>query len=58
MQTRQSHYKALYRTSQAAIADVREYRAVYYNSTRLHSTLDYRTPMDYEKTLNEVSGLS
>jgi transposase InsO family protein len=29
--------------------------AVYYNSKRLHSTLGYTTPMDYEKTLNKVS---
>ena len=48
----------LYRTRQAAIADVREYVAVYYNSKRLHSTLGYRTPMDYEKDLNKVSGIS
>jgi len=46
----------LYRTRRAAIADVREYVAVYYNSKRLHSTLDYQTPMDYEKTLSKVSG--
>jgi len=48
----------LYRTRQEAMADVREYVAVYYNSLRLHSTLDYKTPMEYEKTLNEVSGNS
>jgi transposase InsO family protein len=46
----------LYKTRQHAIADVREYVAVYYNATRLHSTLGYKTPMDYEKTLNKVSG--
>jgi len=46
----------LYRTRQEAIADVREYVAVYYNSKRLHSTLGYKTPMDYEKTLSKVSG--
>ena len=46
----------LYKTRQAAIADVREYVAVYYNSRRLHSTLGYKTPMDYEKMLNKVSG--
>ena len=46
----------LYRTRQEAMADVREYVAVYYNSQRLHSTLDYRTPLDYEKDLNKVSG--
>ena len=48
----------LYKTRQAAIADVREYVAVYYNSKRLHSTLGYKTPMNYEKTLNKVSGIS
>ncbi len=48
----------LYRTRQEVIADVREYVAVYYNSLRLHSTLGYMTPMDYENTLNEVSGKS
>ena len=47
----------LYRSRQAAIADVREYVAVYYNSMRLHSTLGYRTPMDYEKGLSKVSGI-
>jgi len=45
----------LYRTREQAIADVREYVAVYYNSKRLHSTLGYKTPMNYEKDLNEVS---
>ena len=48
----------LYRTREEAIADVREYVAVYYNSRRLHSTLGYKTPMDYEKTLNKVSGIT
>jgi putative transposase len=46
----------LYRTRQAAITDVREYVAVYYNSKRLHSTLGYKTPLDYEKDLSKVSG--
>ena len=44
-----------YRTRLEAIADVREYVAVYYNSKRLHSTLEYMTPMNYEKRLNKVS---
>ena len=48
----------LYTTRQAAIADVREYIAVYYNSQRLRSTIGYKTPMDYEKLLNNVSGIS
>lgn len=47
----------LYRTRQEAIADVREYVAVYYNSKRLHSALGYTTPMNYEKRLNNVSGI-
>lgn len=46
----------LYRTQLEAMADVREYVAVYYNSQRLHSTLGYTTPMNYEKDLNKVSG--
>jgi putative transposase len=48
----------LYRTRQEAMADVREYVAVYYNSKRLHSTLGYKTPMDYEKILSKVPGNS
>jgi len=47
-----------YRTRQAAIADIREYVAVYYNARRLHSTLGYKTPLDYENTYNKVSGIS
>jgi transposase InsO family protein len=47
----------LYKTRQAAIADVRKYVAVYYNSKRLHSTRGYKTPMDYEKDLNKVYGI-
>jgi putative transposase len=48
----------LYRTRQQAIADVREYVAVYYNAKRLHSTLGYTTPLNYEKRLNKVSGIA
>jgi transposase InsO family protein len=48
----------LYRTRQTAIADVREYVALYYNSKHLHSTLDYKTPVNYEKDLDTVSGIS
>ncbi len=46
-----------HRTGQEAIADVREYMAVYYNSKHLHSTLGFTTPMNYEKRLNKVSGI-
>ena len=45
-----------YQTRLEAIADVREYVVVYYNSKRLHSTLAYMTPINYEKRLNKVSG--
>ena len=45
-----------YHTRQEAMADVREYVAVYYNSKRLHSTLGYMTPMNYENIVNKVSG--
>ena len=40
------------------MTDVREYVAVYYNSKRLHSTLGYKTPMNHEKDLSKVSGIS
>jgi len=45
----------LYPTRAQAITDVREYVAVYYNSKRLHSTLGYTTPLNYERNLNKVS---
>ena len=48
----------LYRTRQEAIADVREYVTVYYNSRRLHSTLGYTTPLDFENNLNKLSGIT
>jgi hypothetical protein len=48
----------LYRTRQAPIADVREYVAVYYNAIRLHSTLGYKTPINYENDLSNVSGIT
>ena len=48
----------LYGTRHEAIADVREYVAVYYNARRLHSTLGYKTPMNYEKDLNKASGIT
>jgi len=39
-------------------ADVRADVAMHYNSKHLHSTPDYKTPMDYEKSLNKVSWIS
>ena len=47
----------LYRTRKEAIADVRQYVMVYYNAQRLHSTLGYKTPLDFEMKLNKVSGI-
>ncbi len=46
----------LYASRQEAIADIREYVAIYYNAKRLHSTLAYMTPIDYENNLSSVSG--
>lgn len=46
----------LYGTREAAIRDLREYLMVYYNTKRLHSTLDYQTPVQFENELKKVSG--
>ena len=46
----------VYPTREAAIRDMQEYMK-YYDSVRLHSTLGYRTPMEYENILSRVSGL-
>lgn len=47
----------VYQTRDSAVADVRLYIA-YYNSRRLHTTLDDVTPMEFENVLSKVSGLS
>ena len=47
----------LYKTRQAAIADVREYVAVYYNSKRLHSTLVTRHRWIMKKLLTKCPEL-
>lgn len=39
----------VYLTREHAVKDIKEYVAVYYNAKRLHSTLGYMTPLDYEK---------
>ena len=39
-----------YQTRHDAQQDILDYIAMFYNSTRLHSTLDYRSPNDYEQT--------
>ena len=47
----------IYLTRDAAKADVIDYIEMFYNSVRLHSTLDYISPMQFEKRflLNNVS---
>ena len=40
-----------YATRQDARADILEYIEMFYNSTRLHSYLGYRSPNDYEALL-------
>lgn len=47
----------VYQTRQQAIQDVNEYMQ-YYDRVRLHSTLGYQTPMEYENTLGKVSGFT
>ena len=46
----------LYQTRNQAVADLREYLMVYYNTKRLHSTLGYQTPMQFENNFKMVSG--
>ena len=46
----------VYYTREAAIRDMQEYMK-YYDGVRLHSTLGYRTPREYENGLSRVSGL-
>ena len=46
----------LYPTRAHATGDLREYLMMYYNTKRLHSTLDYQTPVQFENNLNKVSG--
>lgn len=38
-----------YQTKEQAISDIREYIAVYYNAKRLHSSIGYMTPLEFEK---------
>ena len=46
----------VYLTREDALQDMRGYMK-YYDGVRLHSTLGYHTPMEYENGLNNVSGL-
>lgn len=40
---------SIYQTREQAVRDVREYMMIYYNAKRLHSSLGYMTPMEFEK---------
>jgi len=41
-------------TRYEARRDILNYLAVFYNNDRLHSTLGYMSPADYEKQLTEM----
>ena len=43
-----------YQTRYEAQQDILNYISMFYNSYRLHSTLDYMSPNDYEKQLTEM----
>jgi len=43
-----------YQTRYEAQQDILNYLSVFYNNYRLHSTLDYMSPADYEKQLTEM----
>ncbi len=44
-------YQHHYRTRDEARLAIFEYVETFYNRTRLHSTLDYRSPEEYEKSV-------
>lgn len=44
-------YQQYYRTREEARLAIFEYVESFYNRTRLHSTLDYRSPEEYEKSV-------
>ena len=39
----------IYKTREEATKDIREFVAIYYNAIRPHSTLGYKTPLEFEK---------
>lgn len=41
-----------YQTRHEAQQDILDYIVMFYNSTRLHSTLDYRSPSDFEQQID------
>ena len=40
-----------YHTREAVMKDVRTYIEMFYNSKRLHSKLNYRSPMEFEEEI-------
>ncbi len=48
LKTEQVHHQK-YETRQQAISDLFDYIEIFYNRKRIHSTLDYRTPVQVEK---------
>jgi len=42
-------YHNKYKNRKQARQDIFQYIAVYYNRIRMHSTLNYKSPKDYEK---------
>ena len=43
-----------YQPRAEAQQDILDYNVLFYNSRRLHSTLDYTSPNDYESTMVEL----
>jgi putative transposase len=44
-------YQQHYRTREEARLAIFEYIECFYNRTRMHSTLDYRSPEEYERSV-------
>ena len=53
LKTELTHHRR-YQTRQEAKQDIFEYIEVFYNRQRRHSTIDYQTPLGYEKTNREI----
>ncbi len=55
-------WQQYYANHQEAIRDVSHYITVFYNQVRLHSTLNYQTPNQFEQNidnlLSELSGFT
>ena len=54
LKTELIHHKR-YRTRQEAKQEIFEYIEVFYNRQRRHSTIDYQTPLGYEKECRKVA---